>query len=1001
MSNITDTQSGSIWRRWDLHIHAPGTKLSNGYGDPQDDAVWNRYIDLLESSPVQVFGITDYFCCDTYFSLIDRYSARHPNSTKVFFPNVELRLSQSISADGGLPHIHLLFDNDPAVANQDKVQRFFTNLSTQSVNDDNARTRCTDLKSRSDFEAATVSLDDLLKALGETFGDSKPYLIAFPANNDGLRSTDSKSPKKVKLADRIDQTSHLFFGNQGNRDFLLRTDRYASGPSEPKPVVSASDAHSFEDLDRLTGDVADYPATWIKADTTFTGLRQLQYEPESRVWIGEEPDVVKRQREDGTKFLTELRIDQIEVYKENNGRWFKNVLIPLNPELIAIIGNKGSGKSALVDIVGLLGNSRQENYFSFLTDDSKSKKFRQRGFAENFSGTIMWSTAKCDTKHLNEHCDNDAPETVRYLPQNYFETLTNEIEIEHFRHEIEDVVFSHVDDTDKLGKTSFAALEEAKTLQGKEEVSALKKRLRELNVHIVRLEEQSSARYRKQLSAQIAAKEEELSANDAAKPKEVPPPDTETQEQKDLAGQVAKLTALATKLSSKRDSSLASLTSQKAMLHNAVSLKDRLTAFSTKTLAEIKEYGDAMQGLGLAVADIVEFRTNQKPLNDLISNIESKISALENDSKHAFSNDTDWDGLVTIPDLESAQQFLSGEIEKVKEQLSGPQRRYQSYLERLETWSLKRKEILGSETDPKSGTLQQLRNQRDYLDGPLADELQAKMEARRQTLHDIFESKSKILRFYSDLKKSVEERLESVRTDGFAIQIDASFVVDHDFRRQFLAHIDQRKRGPYRNEQDAQQLIERRLRETNWNDFESVQLFCGDLLDAMKTHNGETLVASEQAHNVKDLYDFVFSLDYLSSKYELRLGDKNLNELSPGEKGLLLLIFYLQLDRQNTPLVIDQPEDNLDNDSIFKVLAKCIREAKKRRQVILVTHNPNLAVGADAEQIVYVRLEKTQNYKFSYESGSIENPQLNRRIVDVLEGSQPAFVKRRLKYGIA
>ena len=162
----------------------------------------------------------------------------------------------------------------------------------------------------------------------------------------------------------------------------------------------------------------------------------------------------------------------------------------------------------------------------------------------------------------------------------------------------------------------------------------------------------------------------------------------------------------------------------------------------------------------------------------------------------------------------------------------------------------------------------------------------------------------------------------------------------------------------------------------------------------------QELSVADQAHDVKELYDFLFSIEYLTPKYELRLGGKNLNELSPGEKGLLLLIFYLQLDRANTPLVIDQPEDNLDNDSIFKVLATCIRDAKSRRQVVLVTHNPNLAVGADAEQIVYVKLEKAKNYKFSYESGSIENPGLNRRIIDVLEGSQPAFVKRRLKYGI-
>jgi predicted ATPase len=130
------------------------------------------------------------------------------------------------------------------------------------------------------------------------------------------------------------------------------------------------------------------------------------------------------------------------------------------------------------------------------------------------------------------------------------------------------------------------------------------------------------------------------------------------------------------------------------------------------------------------------------------------------------------------------------------------------------------------------------------------------------------------------------------------------------------------------------------------------------------------------------------------------LGGKSLNELSPGEKGLLLLVFYLQLEKYNNPLIIDQPEDNLDNEIIFTVLASCIREDKKNRQVILVTHNPNLAVGADAEQIIYVQLEKSQNSKFTYETGSIENPRINQKIIDVLEGTQPAFVKRRLKYRI-
>ena len=156
----------------------------------------------------------------------------------------------------------------------------------------------------------------------------------------------------------------------------------------------------------------------------------------------------------------------------------------------------------------------------------------------------------------------------------------------------------------------------------------------------------------------------------------------------------------------------------------------------------------------------------------------------------------------------------------------------------------------------------------------------------------------------------------------------------------------------------------------------------------------------EQSHDAQKLYNYLFSFDYLIPKYELGLGKKSLLDLSPVEKGLLLLVFYLQLDRERIPLVIDQPEDNLDNESIFNVLAKCIRQAKRRRQVICVTHNANLAIGADAEEVVCVKLDKAKGFKFSYESGAIENPKISSRILDILEGSQPAFVKRRLKYGI-
>ena len=987
---------GSIWRRWDLHIHTPGTKLSDSYG-AADDGAWNRFTAELESSPVEVFGITDYFSCDTFFEFKQRYANNHPDTKKTFFLNIEFRLSESISRDGSHPDIHVIFDCDDGVINREKVDRFLTNLETQSIDNSSVRLRCSDLRTEQQYKAATVSLDSLLEALEKTFGSDKPYLIIFPANNNGLRSTDNESPRKVSLADRIDRTCDIFFGKAGNRAFLLSEDRYQDGKSEPKPVVSGSDAHSFEDLERLGGDVAGFPPTWIKADTTFIGLKQICHEPESRVCIGAEPDVMLRQEQDGTKFLSRLQITQVEGYDERNGLWFKEVDLPLNPELTAIIGNKGSGKSAIVDIIGLLGESRQESYFSFLTNDLKSKKFRQPGFADNFTASITWHTDRVQQKRLDEKCDRTKPELVEYLPQNYFEQLTNEIEIEQFRSEIEDVVFSHVEETERLGKSSFSELEKTKTQQSKEEISSLKRQLRELNFEIIDLEKKSTPEFRRQVKSQVEAKKEELKALDAAKPNEVTKPDTETEEQRLLASQVDKLSELLSTLSETGKKRVAETTTLKASLQSAVSLKERLSNLNSRTREGIAELEPAFAEIGLSVFDIVTFDSDFAPVDAKIEEFREKIGALEADSHREFTLDSDFNALTTIPDLRTAYEFVKGEIDKLKEQLSTPQRRYQSYIERLSAWNTKRMELIGTEDEPKPETLIWLKNRLRYIDGTLANALLERLALRREILSNIYETKSEFLQFYRDLKNSVEEQLSAVRTEGFEIEIEASFVVDRDFRREFLNHIDQRKRGPYRSTQEAEQRFGAMIRETNWDDFNAVIGFCEGILESMR--EGDLLVA-DQAHNPKEFYDFIFSLDYLSSRYELRLGGKNLNELSPGEKGLLLLIFYLQLDRKNTPLIIDQPEDNLDNESIFSVLANCIREAKKNRQVVLVTHNPNLAVGADAEQIVYVTLEKSDNYRFTYETGAIENPALNRRIVDVLEGTHPAFIKRRLKYGI-
>jgi len=985
---------GALWRRWDLHIHTPFTKLSNGYpGEGTEDEIWKSYIDFLENSPVQAFGITDYFSCDNYFKFVDKFKAQHNKSHKVFFPNIELRLSESISKENTNPDLHIIFDNDLSKCSQEKLGKFLSNLKTIAATDDGVRISCSELKTKAEYEAASVAFNDVKKALEETFGKATPYLLVFPANNDGVRSTDPKSPRKVSSSNEIDKASDIFFGNSGNREYFLRDDRYLRGQSKskPKPVVSGSDAHSFAQLKRLEGNVSGYPPTWIKADLTFRGLKQICYEPEARVHIGTEPSVHIRKQSEATNFLDKLCIDQIPSYNETNGVWFKKTEIPLNPELVVIIGNKGSGKSSLVDIIGLLTNSRQHKYFSFLVDDTKNKKFRQKGYAENFKAQVYWGNGKISEQKLSADIDNSQPEGTRYLPQNYFEQLTNEIE---------EVVFSHVNITDKMGKSNFAELQEFKTQQSLNDTSAFKSRLRELNFEIVRLEEQADPLTRKKIAGQLKVKNDELEALEKAKPTEVLKPTTQTSEQKQLSLQIESVSGNMEIIRQSSVVMLEDISQKKERLQNLATLSQKIISIESYLESSKQELRNLCVELGFEFENLIKYSISKEELDRQISELKNNIKLLEKDNSLEFSQTPNINELHSHPDLRAAYSYLRDQRNALKELLGAPEKKYQLYVERLAKWKLNKSNIIGDEDNPQADTIKFLEAKLKYIDDDLSQQISNARTTRKELCQNIFDSKKKVLAFYSELKASVDAKLQAVKTSDFSVNIDASFVLESNFSDSFFTYIHRNKRGAFQGIQESKQLILKMLKEVNWNDFSSIEEFQGAIIQTLNTYNGENMDLKAQVSNVKEFYDFLYSMEFFEAKYELRLGDKNLNELSPGEKGLLLLIFYLQLDNNNIPLIIDQPEDNLDNDSIFAVLANCIREAKKNRQVILVTHNPNLAVGADAEQIIYVQLDKANNYKFTYETGSIENPEINKKIVKVLEGSQPAFVKRRLMYQI-
>jgi len=104
------------------------------------------------------------------------------------------------------------------------------------------------------------------------------------------------------------------------------------------------------------------------------------------------------------------------------------------------------------------------------------------------------------------------------------------------------------------------------------------------------------------------------------------------------------------------------------------------------------------------------------------------------------------------------------------------------------------------------------------------------------------------------------------------------------------------------------------------------------------------------------------------------------------------------VDLSDEPLIIDQPEGNLNNQSIVDHLVPVIIAAKNRRQIIIVTHNPNIAVVCDAEQIIHCEMKQDGSHSIRYSTGSLENPKFNQLSLDLLEGTRAALDARVVTY---
>ena len=987
----THIKRGAIWRKWDLHIHPP---------EISDNGNYKSFIKNLGKSDAEVIGINDYCSIDGYKKIL----AEGGVPDKVIFPVVELRMNNVIAnrksktpTDSGVRiNFHLIFDNQP-----DLLEKIDNWLNSLDCYDQSGTITQLGVIIKSQIDKLTFDFENTIKSLNK-YGLRDKVLIWLPYDEYG--GIDDINPNDnffklslIKKSDVIGSSTDSQIAFFKWQDKKFSRSEYQKWFDRPMPCIKGSDSHKVDYpfgklLDRDSNPCERY--CWIKADTTFEGLKQILAEPD-RVFIGEKPTSLLRVAANPTKYISELKIDKTSESTLDE-IWFEKLpSIPLNSELVAIIGNKGNGKSALADIIGLAGNTRNNDGFSFLTQEKFRKKRPNR--SESYETSIKWCNGLIDgPTPLSINPDSSFSEKVKYIPQSYLETLCTETDEIKFSEELKKVIFSHVDESERLGKHSLDELISYKSEEIGKRIQALVNKLAQENKEIVSLESKSKPEYRSKIENGLKLKKEEHSAHKRNKPLKAKEPKKDQSirvEQKQTSEELAKIKTLQQEIESRFQEKRKIRKDLALKLANLQKFEQSLSNFKEQFDSFKEQYEEELTQYNIQFDKIIKLKIGKKIIEENISDAKKGIQSIDKDLN------SELEGTLAYTHFQNANK-----IKVLQGKLDAPTRKFQEYQDKLKIWNEREKEIIG--TNDKQGSIKFYEEIIKYLDEDLNSDIVAKRKGRKEIVKLIFLEKAKIVELYKDLYRPVTQFITEYGElmKDYKINLDVSIQLD-DFKQRFFGFISRGARGSFIGTEEGHIVLDQITDGVNFNSEQETLNFIDDILDHLehdkRNDNSEERTVSDQlrqGNGTNNFYDFLFSLDYLRPNYKLKLGEKNISELSPGERGALLLIFYLLLDKQDIPLVIDQPEENLDNQSVYKILVKFIKEAKKKRQIIIVTHNPNLAVVCDAEQVICVKIEKENQNEVTLISGSIEDPLLNSKIVEILEGTFPAFDNRTKKY---
>ncbi len=986
---MVELNRGSEWRRWEPHIHAPGTVMNNQFKGPM---AWEEYLSALEAATptIQAIAVTDYYVLDNYQKIRDfKTNGRLPN-VKLVFPNIEMRLDVA-TARGGFVNLHLLVSPDDP-NHVDELNRLLSRLhfTVQGERYDCTKADLIRLgkkvdqsivhdKAALEFGANQfkVSFAELRKLFVENPWAKQNVLIAV-AGGSGDGTSGVKESADQTIRREIEGFAHIIFASSpAQRTFWLGQsndlsplqirDRYVS----LKPCLHGCDAHRQGEVAKPFGD----RYSWIKGGLEFDSLKQACIDPASRAFVGVEPPSTATP----SQVLAEIKI--------LDAPWLVNSVIPLNPGLVAIIGARGSGKTALAEMIAAGCDAISEAVWKSKEDSNPSFLIRARTLLGNGKVEVKWAAGDSVIRALDGADANGifSYPRARYLSQQFVEELCSSGGMtDRLLREIERVIFEAHPEKDRDGAQDFNELQELRASRH-------------------RLAREREAEAVLQISERISQEAEKTSLVSAL--------EAQLAEKANL---IRSYTADCAKLVSKGGNE------KWAQRHTV------LASAANQIRAKLKQFTNQRQTF-LAIQDEVKnLRTNQAPevlrktqarhaqsgmteqqwrsfLLDYKGKVDSEIEGYVNWADREIykikgtppaSNDDNTPYFDDQTDLETlSQAMLEAEMARLEKLVSTDketQLKYTALTGRIATETVAQQALAEKLEDYKKATERAriLLTEREQAYGRAFDALIAEQAVLEE--------------LYAPLMARLQAASGTLKKLTFSVARMANVEQWTSLAEEGL--IDLRKSGPFKGKGTLLEKSNDTLK-ASWEKGDSASVIA-----AMKTFREQyqtdllqhapvaSSMLAEYRAWTKRFAQWLFSTDHINISYGIEYDGIDIRKLSPGTRGIVLLLLYLALDDgDDRPLIIDQPEENLDPKSVFEELVTLFIEAKSKRQVIIVTHNANLVINTDADQIIVAQSGPHVSGSLppiTYITGGLENASIRKEVCDILEGGEGAFQER-------